>query len=106
MELHSEKIGKYLVVKASGRLDATWAEYFTDTFLNYVRNGEHEMVIEAAGLDFLSSAGIRSLVRVYKELALSKAALPLFMPLSLLPEHSSPPALATGFRNRTLRTWC
>ncbi|MEI7831302.1 MAG: STAS domain-containing protein [Prolixibacteraceae bacterium] len=74
MELHSEKIGKYLVVKASGRLDATWADYFTDTFLTYIRNGEHEMVIEAAGLDFLSSAGIRSLVRVYKELAFVKGS--------------------------------
>jgi hypothetical protein len=30
------------------------------------------MVIEATGLDFLSSAGIRSLVRVYKELAFVK----------------------------------
>ncbi len=72
MELHSGKRGKYLVIKVSGRLDAAWADYFTDTFLNYIRNGEHELIIEAAGLDFLSSAGIRSLVRVYKELAFVK----------------------------------
>ena len=74
MELHSQKNGKYLVIKAIGRLDANWAEYFADTFLNYIRNGEHQLVIEAAALDFLSSAGIRSLVRVYKELAFVKGS--------------------------------
>jgi len=69
MELQAEKIGKYLVVTASGRLDAAWSDYFTDNFLNYIRNGEHELVIEAGALNFLSSAGIRSLVRINKELA-------------------------------------
>jgi anti-anti-sigma factor len=74
MELQAAKIGKYLVVKASGRLDAAWSDYFTDNFLNYIRNGEHELVIEAAALNFLSSAGIRSLVRINKELAVVKGS--------------------------------
>lgn len=74
MELNAEKIGKYLVVNANGRLDATWSDYFTDTFLNYIRNGEHELVLEASGLLFLSSAGIRSLVRINKELAFIKGS--------------------------------
>ena len=74
MELQAEKVGKYLVVTASGRLDAAWSDYFTDNFLNYIRNGEHELVIEAAALNFLSSAGIRSLVRINKELAVVKGS--------------------------------
>lgn len=74
MELQAEKIGKYMIVKANGRLDATWSDYFTDNFLNYIRNGEHELIIEAAALNFLSSAGIRSLVRINKELAVVKGS--------------------------------
>ncbi|MCK9414286.1 MAG: STAS domain-containing protein [Prolixibacteraceae bacterium] len=74
MELQAEKIGKYLIVYANGRLDATWSDYFTDTFLNYIRNGEHQLVLEASALHFLSSAGIRSLVRINKELAFIKGS--------------------------------
>ncbi len=68
MELKTERIGKYMRVSASGRLDASWAEYFADVFLNYIRNGDHHLVIDAAAMDFLSSAGIRSLLRISKEL--------------------------------------
>ncbi len=68
MELKTERIGKYMLVSASGRLDASWAEYFADVFLNYIRNGDHHLVIDAAAMEFLSSAGIRSLLRINKEL--------------------------------------
>lgn len=74
MELQTRNIAKYTVVNARGRLDAAWAEYFTDTFLNYVRNGNHHIVIEASEMEFLSSAGIRSLVRINKEIFLVKGS--------------------------------
>lgn len=68
MELIAIKKGKILYVQAVGRLDASWSDYFTDTFLGYIRNGDHQLVINAAEIHFLSSAGIRSLVRIHKEL--------------------------------------
>lgn len=68
MEIKTEQIGKYLVVTASGRLDATWSEYFADVFLKYIRTGDHHLIVDAAAIGFLSSAGIRSLVRITKEL--------------------------------------
>ncbi len=68
MELNALKKGKILHINAVGRLDASWSDYFTDTFLGYIRNGDHELVINAAEIHFLSSAGIRSLVRIHKEL--------------------------------------
>jgi anti-anti-sigma factor len=74
MELKTERIGKYMVITASGRLDASWADYFADAFLNYIRNGDHHLVVDAATMDFLSSAGIRSLIRVNKELNLVKGS--------------------------------
>lgn len=74
MELQTEKTGKYSVTKAKGRLDAAWSDYFTDIFLNYVRNGDHHIVIDAGEMEFLSSAGIRSLLRINKEIALVKGS--------------------------------
>ncbi len=78
MQLTHEKRGNYLLIKAAGRLDATWADFFTDTLLNHVRNGCHEMIIDAAGMDYISSAGIRSLLRVYKEINTVKGHLTIY----------------------------
>jgi anti-anti-sigma factor len=70
MQLTQEKTGKYLLIKAQGRLDASWAEYFLEEVRTAVRNGEHHMIIDATELVFLSSAGIRSLLILHKELLL------------------------------------
>lgn len=68
MNLRHETRGKYLLITAEGKLDASWADYFTDTLLGHIRNGCHHMVVDASGLAFLSSAGIRSLLQIYKAL--------------------------------------
>jgi anti-anti-sigma factor len=74
MQINTEKRGKYLLVNTSGRLDASWAEYVTTTFLDYIRNGEHHLLIDASEMAFLSSAGIRALVNIYKELMIVKGS--------------------------------
>ena len=68
MKIDCEQRGKYLLVQAKGRLDASWADYFTDTLLLQIRKGQHNLVLDASGMDFLSSAGIRALLKVFKEL--------------------------------------
>ncbi len=69
MKIELEQRGKYLLIKANGRLDATWAGYFSDTLLDQIRKGQHDLVIDAAEIVFLSSAGIRALMIVFKELS-------------------------------------
>ncbi len=69
MELKTEKQGNALIIHANGRLDASWSDYFADCFEGYIRQGEHILIIDAAGISFLSSAGIRSLVKIHKELS-------------------------------------
>jgi anti-anti-sigma factor len=49
-------------------LDATWSTYFADTLLQQIREGRHRLIIDAQHMSFLSSAGIRALVIIYKEL--------------------------------------
>lgn len=68
MKIEQEQRGRYLLIRAEGRLDASWADYFTDTLLLHIREGRHDLVIDASELAFLSSAGIRALLRIFKEL--------------------------------------
>ena len=57
-----------MVVRAIGRLDASWAEYFTEIMLGLIREGHHHLILDVKELSFLSSAGIRALLRINKEL--------------------------------------
>lgn len=68
MKLIPEKQNGHLRVTVIGRLDASWADFFTETMLRYVREGEQRIVLQADGLEYLSSAGIRALLRLHKEL--------------------------------------
>ena len=68
MKIDCQPRGKYLLIRAEGRLDASWATYFTETLLAQIRQGRHRLILDAEPMAFLSSAGIRALLRVYKEL--------------------------------------
>lgn len=68
MQISHQKRGEFLLVKAKGRLDASWADHFSNTLLDHIRNGHHHLVIDGSDLSFLSSAGIRSLVNIHKAL--------------------------------------
>jgi anti-anti-sigma factor len=70
MQIDHHKIGNFLVVKANGRLDASWAEHFASTLHEYIRSGHHAILLDAAGLTFLSSAGIRAMLQVFKSINL------------------------------------
>ncbi len=68
MQLTDSKHGQYLLIQAVGRLDASWSDLFLEKLLKHIREGEHQLLIDASGIKFLSSAGIRSLLIAYKEL--------------------------------------
>ncbi|NCD32235.1 MAG: anti-sigma factor antagonist [Spartobacteria bacterium] len=68
MQLIHTKSGNTLYTQVSGRLDASWADYFTDAMFEHVRAGDHQIVLDMTQLAYLSSAGIRSLLRLYKKL--------------------------------------
>jgi anti-anti-sigma factor len=68
MQIETQKRGSYLVIALKGRLDAAWADCFTQTVLGFIREGKHHLLIDASEMVFLSSAGIRSLLMLHKEL--------------------------------------
>lgn len=49
-----------------GRLDATWADHVSNTIQNAVRGGSHRIVLNMAGVHYISSLGISVLVSQYR----------------------------------------
>lgn len=68
MELIGYKQDKFFIVKASGRLDATTATEFEKFCLESIQQGESMLVVDLAGLEYMSSAGLRSILVVGKKL--------------------------------------
>lgn len=59
----------WLELKLEGRLDASWSDHFVNTIAAHIREGRHDIRVDAANLEYLSSAGLRALLRAHKDLA-------------------------------------
>jgi len=68
MKINYQKYQSQLLVTPKGRLDATWSQHFHDDVLTHIRTGEHQILIDAKDLEYLSSIGIRALMMLYREL--------------------------------------
>jgi len=68
MELITEKLGEVVVFKIKGRLDALAAPDFEQKCLKWVEAGESRFVVDLGELEYISSAGIRTILLVAKKL--------------------------------------
>jgi len=68
LEIKQEIRGEEVVLLCSGRLDANWAGYLNDYIDRLVREGYYHLSLDLTAIEYLSSAGIRSLVQQYKNL--------------------------------------
>ncbi|MBN1769441.1 MAG: STAS domain-containing protein [Prolixibacteraceae bacterium] len=57
------------MLACTGRLDANSAGHLNDYINNLVREGHYSIALNLTGIEYLSSAGIRTLVNQYKNLA-------------------------------------
>lgn len=57
-----------ITISCSGRLDANHAGHLSDYIGKLVREGEYHLALDLTGVEYLSSAGIRTLVSQYKSL--------------------------------------
>jgi anti-anti-sigma factor len=67
-------------LRLTGRIDATWAEHVSSTIEKAVRGGAHRVVLNFAGVEYISSLGIRVLVVQYKLLKSVKGSLQITNP--------------------------
>ncbi len=67
MNFSETKIDNTFVLDVSGRLDATTASEFEEQCDNWLALDEIHIVIDLSGVDYISSAGLRSLLTSAKK---------------------------------------
>ena len=68
MEIATKKAGSAVVVSVTGRVDAVTAPEFEKGLLALMAGGDHTLVLNLAGLEYISSAGLRSILSTAKQL--------------------------------------
>lgn len=68
MEISKQRVGDALELRVSGRLDAYWADHLSNALAEAVRDGAYNIRLNMADVSYMSSVGIRVLVRIYKHL--------------------------------------
>jgi anti-anti-sigma factor len=69
MEIRKQRIGDVLELEIQGRLDGYWADHLSQSLDDVVREGTRNLRLNLSGVSYLSSAGIRVLVRAHKQLS-------------------------------------
>lgn len=68
LEIRKDPPGTEQRIHLEGRLDASWAGHLDDYLNGLVREGSYRLIVNMAGVHYLSSAGIRILVSQYKNI--------------------------------------
>lgn len=68
MQLTDEHIDDILVVKASGRIDSSTSQTLEQHLMPHLEKDGTSLVIDLAGVDYMSSAGLRVLLLAAKKI--------------------------------------
>jgi len=80
MECRRVQHEQWLELRIEGRLDAQWADQLDRELSSLLRDGVRQIRLQMAGINFLSSAGIRILLKYRKELAAADGHLQVVSP--------------------------
>jgi anti-anti-sigma factor len=69
MEISKELVGDVLELQVRGRLDGYWADHLGQSLEDTIREGARNLRLNLSEVSYLSSAGIRVLVRAHKQLS-------------------------------------
>ena len=72
MKIETRKDGGRLIVSVGGRLDAVAAPEFDRRSDEWLAEGTSAMILDFGGLEYISSAGLRSLLLLGKKLSARK----------------------------------
>ncbi len=67
MKIEVQQNGRLTMLRLEGRLDVVWAEHVASRARELIRSGHHNLRLDAAGLTYMSSAGIRTLILLHRE---------------------------------------
>jgi anti-anti-sigma factor len=68
MQITRNLRGETVELKVEGRVDSYWADHLAAAVDQEIRQGSHHIQLDLSQVAFLSSAGIGTLVRLYKDL--------------------------------------
>lgn len=68
VDLKEEKKGEVLILRLKGRLDAISSPLAEKKIFESINSGEHKVLLDFRGVDYLSSAGMRMLLSTSKKL--------------------------------------
>jgi anti-anti-sigma factor len=68
MQITKQLRGETVELKVEGRVDGYWADHLAAAVDQEIRQGSHRIQLDLSQVAFLSSAGIGTLVRLYKDL--------------------------------------
>src|SRR5437870_5806336 len=75
MEIISHTREGRLELELKGRLDANWADHLGNAMESAIRAGQHHIDLDLAEVNYLSSAGIRVLLKYLRQLKAAHGAL-------------------------------
>jgi len=68
VEITKQVLGEIVELTIQGRVDGYWADHLAAAVDQEIRQGSHNIRLDLSQVPFLSSAGIGTLVRLYKDL--------------------------------------
>ena len=68
MQITKRLSGETVELQVEGRVDGYWADHLAAAVDQEIRQGSHHIRLDLSQVAFLSSAGIGTLVRLYKDL--------------------------------------
>lgn len=77
MEISEVRTETHLHVSPNGRLDATTAPVLQERLVGLIEAGNHRMLLDFSGLDYVSSAGLRVVLIAAKRLKAASGRLVL-----------------------------
>lgn len=60
--------GRVTIVEVHGRIDSSSAGELGEVLTEVIEGGHHQVVLDIAGVDYMSSAGLRELVAALKKM--------------------------------------
>jgi anti-anti-sigma factor len=68
MDINTRKENNITVITVTGRMDAFTAPVFEKSLSELIAQGEHTFVVNLSALEYISSAGLRSILASAKQL--------------------------------------
>ena len=75
MQIDHELVGDVCVVTAQGRLDGSTSSIFAERLQVLIDGDNPRLLVDLAGIDFVTSAGLRAVLGVVKKVKAAQGAL-------------------------------